>query len=195
MNRKLNTIPSSEGKYYTVPQQQDRCRRRFWSEGVWAQTHTLSGIDKSEVIKREDAITPFTMLYWHSATLTKCPFFKSPQCMWFCSYDRPICAVSHAHTHTRTHTRTHTHARTHARTHTHTHTRITPWRPYLVHFTLRKDWLLTSFKQHFPRKEVATTIMTLTTEGKPVLPLLTGIIFYPRSRLKSRRPIWYNLPD
>ena len=31
--------------------------------------------------------------------------------------------------------------------------------------------------------------------GKPELPLLTDIDFHPRPRVKSRRPIWSNLPD
>ena len=37
--------------------------------------------------------------------------------------------------------------------------------------------------------------MILRARGKPELPLLTDIDFHPRPRLKSRRPIWSNLPD
>ena len=37
--------------------------------------------------------------------------------------------------------------------------------------------------------------MILRARGKPELPLLTDIDFHPRPRLKSRSPIWSNLPD
>ena len=42
---------------------------------------------------------------------------------------------------------------------------------------------------------VATSRTILRARGKPDLPLLTDIDFHPRPRLKSRRPIWSNLPD
>ena len=45
------------------------------------------------------------------------------------------------------------------------------------------------------RREVATYRMNIRARGKPELPLLTDIDFHPRPRLKSRRPIWSNLPD
>ena len=44
-------------------------------------------------------------------------------------------------------------------------------------------------------REVATSTTILRARGKPELPLLTDIDFHPRPRLKSRRPIWSNLPD
>ena len=44
-------------------------------------------------------------------------------------------------------------------------------------------------------REVATSRTILRARGKPELPLLTDIDFHPRRRLKSRRPIWCNLPD
>ena len=37
--------------------------------------------------------------------------------------------------------------------------------------------------------------MILRARVKPELPLLTDIDFHPRPRLKSRRPMWSNLPD
>ena len=45
------------------------------------------------------------------------------------------------------------------------------------------------------RREVAIYRTILRARGKPELPLLTDIDFHPRPRLKSRRPIWSNLPD
>ena len=45
------------------------------------------------------------------------------------------------------------------------------------------------------RREVATSRTILRARGKPELPLITDIDFHPRPRLKSRRPIWSNLPD
>ena len=42
---------------------------------------------------------------------------------------------------------------------------------------------------------MATSRMILMARGKPELPLLTDIDFHTRPRLKSRRPIWSNLPD
>ena len=43
------------------------------------------------------------------------------------------------------------------------------------------------------RREVATSRTILRARGKPELPRLTDMDFHPR--LKSRRPIWSNLPD
>ena len=45
------------------------------------------------------------------------------------------------------------------------------------------------------RREVTTSRMILMARGKPELPLLTDIDFHRRPRLKSKRPIWSNLPD
>ena len=59
------------------------------------------------------------------------------------------------------------------------------------------DWLpvLSNIASADIRREVATSRMILRARGKPELPLLTDIDFHPRPRLKSRRPIWSNLPD
>ena len=59
----------------------------------------------------------------------------------------------------------------------------------------RTDWLpvLSNIAPADIRREVATSRMILRARGKPKLPLLTDIDFHPR--LKSRRPIWSNLPD
>ena len=59
------------------------------------------------------------------------------------------------------------------------------------------DWLpgLSSIAPADIRREVATSIIILRARGKHELPLLTDIDFHPRPRLKSRRPIWSNLPD
>ena len=61
----------------------------------------------------------------------------------------------------------------------------------------RTDWLLvlSNIAPADIRREVATSGMILRARGKPGLPLLTDIGFHPRPRLKSRRPIWSNLPD
>ena len=61
----------------------------------------------------------------------------------------------------------------------------------------RTDWLpvLSNIAPADIRREVATSRMILRARGKPELPLLTDIDFHPRPRLKSRRPIWSNLPD
>ena len=61
----------------------------------------------------------------------------------------------------------------------------------------RTDWLpvLSNIAPADIRREVATSGMILRARGKPELPLLTDIDFHPRPRLKSRRPIWSNLPD
>ena len=61
----------------------------------------------------------------------------------------------------------------------------------------RTDWLpvLSNIAPADIRREMATSGMILRARGKPELPLLTDIDFHPRPRLKSRRPIWSNLPD
>ena len=61
----------------------------------------------------------------------------------------------------------------------------------------RTDWLpvLSNIAPADIRRDVATSRMILRARGKPELPLLTDIDFHPRPRLKSRRPIWSNLPD
>ena len=61
----------------------------------------------------------------------------------------------------------------------------------------RTDWLPvpSNIAPADIRREVATSRMILRARGKPELPLLTDIDFHPRPRLKSRRPIWSNLPD
>ena len=61
----------------------------------------------------------------------------------------------------------------------------------------RTNWLpvLNNIAPADIRREVATSKMILRARGKPELPLLTDIDFHPRPRLKSRRPIWSNLPD
>ena len=61
----------------------------------------------------------------------------------------------------------------------------------------KTDWLpvLSSIAPADIRREVATSRMILRARGKHELPLLTDIDFHPRPRLKSRRPIWYNLPN
>ena len=61
----------------------------------------------------------------------------------------------------------------------------------------RTDWLqvLSSIAPAEIRREVATSRTILRARGKPDLPLLADIDFHPRPRLKSRRPIWANLPD
>ena len=60
----------------------------------------------------------------------------------------------------------------------------------------RTDWLpvLSNIAPADILRELATSKMILRARGKPELPLLTDIDFYPRPRLKSRRPIWSNLP-
>ena len=45
------------------------------------------------------------------------------------------------------------------------------------------------------RRESAKSEIIIMARGKPGLPLLIDIDFHPRPRLKSRRPIWSNLPD
>ena len=62
---------------------------------------------------------------------------------------------------------------------------------------VRTDWLtvLSSIAPADIRREVATSRMILRARGTPELPLLTDIDFHPRPRVKSRRPIWSNLPD
>ena len=59
------------------------------------------------------------------------------------------------------------------------------------------DWLpvLSNIAPVAIRRELATSKMIIRERGKPELPLLTHIDFHPRPRLKSRRPIWSNLPD
>ena len=61
----------------------------------------------------------------------------------------------------------------------------------------RTDWLpvLSNIAPADIRKELATSKMNLRARGKPELPLLTDIDFHPRPRLKSRCPIWSNLPE
>ena len=61
----------------------------------------------------------------------------------------------------------------------------------------RTDWLpvLSNIAPADIRREVATSRMILRARAKPEHPLLTDIDFHPRPRLKSRRPIWFNLPD
>ena len=61
----------------------------------------------------------------------------------------------------------------------------------------RTKWLpvLSNIAPADIRREVATSRMILRARVKPELPLLTDIDFHPRPRLKSRRPIWFNLPD
>ena len=61
----------------------------------------------------------------------------------------------------------------------------------------RTDWLpvLSNIAPADIRRELATSKMILRARDKPELPLLTDIDFHPRPRLKSRRPIWSNLPD
>ena len=61
----------------------------------------------------------------------------------------------------------------------------------------RTDWLpvLSNIAPVDIRREVATSRTIIRARGKPELPLLTNIDFHPRPRLKSRRPIWSNLPD
>ena len=61
----------------------------------------------------------------------------------------------------------------------------------------RTDWLpvLSNIAPADIRREVATCRTITRARGKPELPLLTDIDFLPRPRLKSRRPIWSNLPD
>ena len=61
----------------------------------------------------------------------------------------------------------------------------------------RTGWLpvLSNIAPADIRRELATSKMILRARGKPELPLLTDIDFHPRPRLKSRRPIWSNLPD
>ena len=61
----------------------------------------------------------------------------------------------------------------------------------------RTDWLLvlSNIAPADIRREVATSGMILRARDKPGLPMLTDIGFHPRPRLKSRRPIWSNLPD
>ena len=45
------------------------------------------------------------------------------------------------------------------------------------------------------RRDVATSRTILRAPDKPELPLLADIDSHLRPRLKSRRPIWSNLPD
>ena len=61
----------------------------------------------------------------------------------------------------------------------------------------RTHWLpvLSNIAPADIRRELATSKMILRARGKPELPLPTDIDFHPRPRLKSRRPIWSNLPD
>ena len=61
----------------------------------------------------------------------------------------------------------------------------------------RTDWLpvLSNIAPADIRREVATSRTILRARGKPELPLLIDIDFHPRPRLKSRRPIWSNLPE
>ena len=61
----------------------------------------------------------------------------------------------------------------------------------------RTDWLpvLSNIAPADIRREVATSAMLLRARGKLELALITDIDFHPRPRLKSRRPIWSNLPD
>ena len=61
----------------------------------------------------------------------------------------------------------------------------------------RTDWLpvLSNIAPADIRREVAASRTILRARGKPELPLLTDIDFHPRPRLKSRRPIWSNLPE
>ena len=61
----------------------------------------------------------------------------------------------------------------------------------------RTDWLpvLSNIAPADIRRELATSKMIVRARGKPELPLLTDIDFHPRPRLKSRRPIWSNIPD
>ena len=61
----------------------------------------------------------------------------------------------------------------------------------------RTDWLpdLSNIGPADIRREVATSRTSLRARGKPELPLLTDIDFHPRPRLKSRHPIWPNLPE
>ncbi len=65
--------------------------------------------------------------------------------------------------------------------------------------TMHKDRLATSSKYNIApadiRREVATSRTIIRARGKLDLPLLTDIDFHPRPQLKSRRPIWSNLPD
>ena len=59
------------------------------------------------------------------------------------------------------------------------------------------DWLpvLSNIAPADIRRKVATSRTILRARGKPELPLLNDIDFHPWPRLKSRRPIWSNLPD
>ena len=61
----------------------------------------------------------------------------------------------------------------------------------------RTDWLpvISNIALSVIRREVATSRTILRARDKHELPLLTYIDFHPRPRLKSRRPIWSNLPD
>ena len=61
----------------------------------------------------------------------------------------------------------------------------------------RTDWLpvLSNIAPADIRREVATSRTILRARSKPELPLLTDMDFNPRPRLKSRRPIWSNLPE
>ena len=61
----------------------------------------------------------------------------------------------------------------------------------------RTDWLpvLSNIAPADIRRELATSKMILRARGKPELSWVTDIDFHPRPRLKSRRPIWSNLPD
>ena len=61
----------------------------------------------------------------------------------------------------------------------------------------RTDWLqvLSNIAPADIRREVATSRTILRARGKPELPLLTDIDFHLLPRLKSRRPIWSNLPE
>ena len=61
----------------------------------------------------------------------------------------------------------------------------------------RTDWLpvLSNIAPADIRRELAKSNIILRERGKPEPPLLTDIDFHPRLQLKSRRPIWYNLPD
>ena len=58
------------------------------------------------------------------------------------------------------------------------------------------DWLpvLSNIAPVDIDRELATSKLILRARGKPELPLLTDIDFLPRPRLKSRRPIWSNIP-
>ena len=60
----------------------------------------------------------------------------------------------------------------------------------------RTDWLpvLSNISPADIRRELATSRMFLRARGKPERPLLTDIDFHPRPRLKSRHPMWPNLP-